>query len=54
MGKAFNYMLKRWDRLTRFLTVPKAPLDTNTVERALKMIIRHRRNSLFYRTEREH
>ncbi|MGC8495225.1 MAG: IS66 family transposase [Syntrophobacteraceae bacterium] len=27
MGKAFDYMLKRWDRLTRFLTVAGAPLD---------------------------
>jgi len=52
MGKAFDYMLKRWDRLTRFLTVPNAPLDNNICERALKMAIRHRKNSLYYRTER--
>lgn len=52
IGQAFNYMLKRWDNLTRFLTVPNAPLDTNIVERALKMAIRHRKNSLYYRTER--
>ena len=52
MGKAFDYMLKRWDKLTRFLTLPDAPLDNNICERALKMIIRHRKNSLYYRTER--
>jgi len=52
IGKAFEYMLKRWDRLARFLTVAGAPLDTNIVERALKMAIRHRKNSLYYRTER--
>ncbi|MGB6064730.1 MAG: IS66 family transposase [Desulfomonilaceae bacterium] len=52
MGKAFDYMLKRWDKLTRFLTLPGAPLDNNICERALKMIIRHRKNSLYYRTER--
>lgn len=52
IGKAFDYMLKRWERLTRFLAVAGAPLDTNIVERALKMAIRHRKNSLYYRTER--
>ena len=51
MGKAFDYMLKRWDRLTRFLSVPGAPLDNNICERALKMVIRHRKNSLYYRSE---
>jgi transposase len=52
IGKATEYMLKRWDKLTRFLTVPGAPLDNNICERALKMVIRHRKNSLYYRTER--
>lgn len=51
IGRAFDYMLKRWERLTRFLTVAGAPLDNNMVERALKMVIRHRKNSLYYRTE---
>jgi hypothetical protein len=31
-----------------FLRVPAVPLDNNNCERALKMAIRHRRNSLFY------
>jgi len=52
MGKAMNYLLKRWDKMTRFLHVPGAPLDNNICERALKMAIRHRNNSLFYRSER--
>jgi transposase len=50
LGKAFNYMLKRWDRLTRFLCVPGAPLDNNITERALKTAILHRKNSLSYKT----
>ena len=50
LGKAFNYMLKRWDRLTRFLSVPGAPLDNNIAERALKMAILHRKNSMSYKT----
>ena len=31
--------------------MPGAPLDNNTVERALKLCIRQRTNSLFYATE---
>jgi len=48
LGGAFDYLLKRWKPLTRFLEVPGAPLDNNTAERALKMILRLRKNSLFY------
>jgi hypothetical protein len=51
LGEAIGYMQKRWDRLTLFLEVPGAPIDNNTVERSLKFVIRHRKNSLFYRTE---
>ena len=52
LGKAIKYMLKRWDPLTRFLQIPGAPLDNNISERALKMAILHRKNSLYYRTEK--
>ncbi len=48
LGKAFQYLLNHWEDLTRFLETPGAPLDNNTVERALKLIIRQRKNSLFY------
>lgn len=51
LGKAINYLLKRWDGFTLFLRLPGAPLDNNICERALKMAIRHRNNSLFYRTQ---
>jgi transposase len=50
-GKAISYLLGHWDTLTRFLTVPGAPLDNNIAERALKLCIRQRKNSLFYATE---
>ncbi len=40
------------DKLTLFLRRAGAPLDNNVCERALKMAIRHRRNSFFYRSER--
>ena len=47
-----TYMLRHWQALTLFLRVAGAPLDNNICERALKMAIRHRKNSLFYRTPR--
>lgn len=50
LGQAITYMLKRWESLTRFLQVPGAPLDNNLSERALKMAIMHRKNSLAYKT----
>lgn len=50
LGEAIRYMLKRWETLTRFLSVPGAPLDNNTAERALKMAILHRKNSLSFKT----
>ena len=46
------YMLSRWLKFTLFLRVSGAPIDNNICERALKMSIRHRANSLFYRSER--
>lgn len=51
LGQAIAYMLKHWKELTLFLRVPKAPLDNNLCERALKKAILHRKNSLFYKTE---
>jgi transposase len=50
LGEAISYMLKRWERLTLFLRQPGAPLDNNICERLLKTSIRHRNNSLFYKT----
>jgi hypothetical protein len=52
IGKAYTYLLKRWQKLTAFLRIPGAPLDNNICERALKRAIIHRRNSLFYRSQR--
>jgi len=51
LGEAMAYMLKHWQPLTLFLRQPGAPLDNNICERALKTSIRHRNNSLFYKTE---
>jgi transposase len=50
LGKAIVYMQNHWETLTRFLSVPGAPLDNNLAERALKLFIRQRKNSLFYKS----
>jgi transposase len=52
LGQALNYLRKHWEPLTLFLRRAGAPLDNNICERALKMAIRHRKNSLFYKTSR--
>ncbi len=52
LGASIAYMLRHWEKLTLFLRVAGAPLDNNICEQALKMAIRHRKNSLFYKTPR--
>jgi hypothetical protein len=51
LGEAISYMQSHWETLTRFLEMEGAPLDNNLVERVLKLFIRQRNNSLFYKTE---
>jgi transposase len=51
VGKAIAYLLRHWATLTQCLKEPGAPLDNNVAERALKLAIRQRKNSLFYATE---
>jgi transposase len=50
LGQAIRYLLRHWDALTRFLHVKGAPIDNSLCEQAIKVVIRHRRNSLFYKT----
>ena len=49
-GKAIDYILNRWTQLSQFLRQLHAPLDTNLVERALKLVIQVRKSSMFYKT----
>lgn len=49
-GKAIEYILKRWTELSQFLRHPNAPIDTNIVERALKLVISLRKSSMFYKS----
>jgi hypothetical protein len=50
LGKAMMYLLRHWRPLTTFLRQAGAPLDNNIAERALKRVVLHRKNALFYRT----
>jgi transposase len=50
LGEAIQYMRNHWTALTLFLRKAGAPLDNNICERALKMAILHRKNSLSYKT----
>jgi hypothetical protein len=52
LGKALKYFENHWEKLTLFLRVSGAPLDSNVVERALKKAILQRKNSLFYKTQK--
>jgi transposase len=51
LGKAISYMQAHWETLTRFLSIPGAPMENNLAERVLKLFIRQRKNSLFYQNE---
>ena len=48
LGKAIGYLQNHWETLTRFVSIPGAPLDNNLAERVLKLCIRQRNNSLFF------
>jgi transposase len=52
LGGAVNYMLKRWLKLTAFLREAGMPLSSVEVERLIKRCIRHRKNSLHYKTQK--
>ena len=49
-GNAIDYILSRWTELSQFLRHPHAPLDTNIVERALKLVIQVRKSCMFYKS----
>lgn len=51
LTKALNYVNKRRDALELFLTDPEIPIDTNELERALRVIPMGRKNWLFCWTE---
>jgi transposase len=52
LAKAMDYMLKRWDAFSRFLTDGKICLTNNAAERALRCIAVGRKNWLFAGSDR--
>lgn len=49
LGGAISYMLKRAASLKGFCHYIGAPIDNNLLERKLKMVVLHRKNSLFFK-----
>jgi hypothetical protein len=50
LGKAMTYFIEDYEALSLFLHDPRSPLHTNSAERMIKDVARHRKNSLFFRT----
>jgi hypothetical protein len=49
-GQAIGYFGRHFKGLTAFCRIEGAPLDNNRMEQALKLIIRGRKNALFFKT----
>jgi hypothetical protein len=52
IGRALRYIKRHWKQLTLFLRQPDVPLTNNACERLLKVAIRYRKNSYFYKNQR--
>jgi hypothetical protein len=51
LGKTYKYFLNHYSKLIAFCHFEGAPVCNNLAERMLKAIIRHRKNSLFFKTQ---
>lgn len=51
LGKAMAYLLRHFDGLSAFCKILNAPVDNNEIERLIKLIVRSRKNSLFFKTQ---
>jgi transposase len=50
LGQAIGYFHRHFQGLTAFCRIEGAPIDNNSMEQALKLIIRGRKNALFFKT----
>jgi hypothetical protein len=50
LAKAIRYYLNHYNELSAFCRLEAAQLDNNLLEATLKLIIRHRKNALFFKT----
>ena len=51
LGGAMRYLVRHQEGLTLFLREPGAPVDNNEIERLIKLVVRGRKSSGFYRSE---
>jgi hypothetical protein len=51
LAKACRYLVKHYEGLTQFCKIAGAPIDNNTMEEGLKIKIRSRKTSHFYKTQ---
>ena len=51
IGKVYQYFLNHFPKFCAFCHLEGAPICNNLSERMLKSIIRHRKNSLFFKTQ---
>ena len=51
IAKTFQYFLNHYEKFIAFCILENAPVCNNLSERMLNCIIRHRRNSLFFKTQ---
>ena len=51
LGRAMAYFERHYDGLCAFCHVPGAPVDNNECERQIKLMVRGRKNSQFFKTE---
>lgn len=50
LGQAMGYYSRHYEKLIAFCHIEGAPIDNNLAERVLKLIIRGRKNALFFKT----
>lgn len=51
LGQAMAYLVRHFEGLSAFCRIPNAPVDNNEIERQIKLIVRARKNSLFFKTQ---
>lgn len=51
LAKAYKYIIRHFKKLCAFCELKNAPLENNLSERMLKIAIRYRRNSLFFKNQ---
>ncbi len=51
LGQAMAYLVRHFEGLSAFCRVLNAPVDNNEIKRLIKLIVRARKNSLFFKTQ---